>query len=460
MKTRWTSPSGVLVLVTALSAGCSVRPQWPEPEAAARIAVRAEAPIVFRGAGGESEGVDSGADGASLPLHEAIGRALTTNAEIQAALARVKAAYAEAHQARLLPNPVLSVALRFPEAGTQPTVEASLAADLLSLLRKPGQVRAADHRLRAAGAEAVAAVLDAVAEVEQQYAAVQAHDAMAPELDGQKRLLRRLRDLAVSRFEAGEGTRLDVTTLETQQAELDVEVASHGQERRDARLLLARLIGTPSSEARWLLDPWEIGPALPNQESEWIAAALKQRPEIQSRAWELAALGVEIDLTRWLLAEGGEAGVEAEHEEGEWSVGPAIAVPLPIFDWGQAKREIARAKQVEAMHHLLQSKRVVIEEVRRAFARYTASADTYRRIHNELLPLLERRRTGAEAAYRAGEADVVFLILTEQELQTSRARLFDLQRRTSQSLSQLRRAVGGVGHSPVISSAATQPNNQ
>ena len=38
-----------------------------------------------------------------------------------------------------------------------------------------------------------------------------------------------------------------------------------------------------------------------------------------------------------------ELGAEAERDEREWSIGPAIALPIPIFDQGQARRASARA---------------------------------------------------------------------------------------------------------------------
>ena len=99
-------------------------------------------------------------------LDDAVERAMRHDPGLQAALARVRAALAEADQARLLPNPVLSVALRFPEAGAgKPVIEAGLAADLLSVLQQPGRIKAADHRLRAASAEALTTALDLLFEV-------------------------------------------------------------------------------------------------------------------------------------------------------------------------------------------------------------------------------------------------------------------------------------------------------
>ena len=102
--------------------------------------------------------------------------------------------------------------------------------------------------------------------------------------------------------------------------------------------MLSRLIGHPSGEANWRVSPWEPPPLLRNPEPEWIKAALEHRPEIQSKRWELSALGAERKLAWFAPFEGLETGAESERDA-EWSVGPSISSPIPIFDFGQARRD-------------------------------------------------------------------------------------------------------------------------
>jgi outer membrane protein TolC len=363
------------------------------------------------------------------------------------ALARVRASLAEAQQARLLPNPILSVALRWPEGGGGTIVEASVAAELLSLLKKPGQISAADDRLRAASSDAVAAVLDVWAELQDRYVEVQALDALVPVLEARRRLVERMRLVAQSRLGAGEGTRLDVTTLEAQLVELEVEIAERELERREARLALARLIGRPSDEAHWSIDAWAAPQEVAGSEGAWIASAMTHRPEIEAIAWSLQALGMEERLTGLAWLEGDEVGVDVERDDG-WSVGPAFSLALPIFDWGQAGRANAQARRAEALHQLTATRRQVVEEVRRAHAAYVASHRVLEQVRDRLVPLLERREEEAESAYRAGQSDVLALILAQQGLQAGRARRIELERKTRESLNRLHRAVGGAGRAP------------
>lgn len=451
-----------LLTLALLLGGCASRPGWPQPERAAQLAAGTGDAVQFQSDAAAVDGPAlDGPSGVLLTRAEAVRQCLATHPGIQATLARVHLASAQAHQARLLPNPVLRVAMRFPEAGGDPVIEAGLSAELLSLLQKPGRVRAADARLRAASAEAVSKVLDVLAEVQSRYAAAQAFDALLPVLRERAKLLARLRDIAESRLRAGEGIRLDVTTLRAQEVELEVEIAERLLEQREARLELARLIGRPSDAAAWALEP---GPASPRAsmaeagEEAWVGVALEHRPEIQARVWELAALGVEVRLAQWAILDGAEAGLDSEHD-GRWSVGPETALPLPLFDWGQASRDAARARRAEAAHELTQARRTVVEEVRRALTAYESSRHTAARASEAWLPLLEQRQREAEAVYRAGHSDVIPVILATQDLHAGRARLIESQRRAAEALIRLHRAAGGAGHAPATASTS-QPANQ
>jgi hypothetical protein len=87
---------------------------------------------------------DESGDPETLTMEEAVRLAVTTDPGIQASLARVRIALADAKQSRLLPNPILNLAFRFPQGGAAPVFEASLAQDLISILRIPRQSSAAE----------------------------------------------------------------------------------------------------------------------------------------------------------------------------------------------------------------------------------------------------------------------------------------------------------------------------
>lgn len=430
----------IALLAGALAGGCAARPTEAELHAALSKAGVGNA-IEFRLHGAPADAGLPAPD--TLTVSEAVRRTLMVDPRVQIALSRVRAAEADADQARLLPNPIVSLVPRFPENSGKPIIDADLGFDLLSLLRRPGRVSAADHRLRSASAEAISAVLDAIAEVEDRYAAVQSLDAQMPVLQRQRALLERLRNLAQDRLNNGEGTRLDVTTSESQQLTLEVEIAQKRLARREERLSLARLIGDPSGPADWKLDPWAAPPAV-GSEARWVRAALERRPEVASQRWELAAFGVETRLARFSPFEPAEIGAGSERDQ-VWTVGPAVSFPVPLFDWGQAQRAKAQAMQSEAEHKLTLIQRTVIEEVRKAHAAYLESLAAVELARGRLVPTQERRRMETEEAYKAGQTDVTTLVLADQDLLASKAKLIELEEQASSALVKMQRAVGGPG---------------
>lgn len=421
--------------------GCHGPVPAVDPTGSISTALNVRDAIVFQIEGGPTD--ESFENAGTLTLSEAMRRAVTTDPAIQASLARVYIALADARQSRLLPNPILNLAIRWPRAGGTPIVEASLAQDLIAILMMPRKASAADHRLHAAAADAVTTALDVASELQERYATVQAFDELVPVLQQRRELLDRLADLAKARLDAGEGRRQDLTVLQAQCVELDVEIATTVQERRDERLRLARLIGEPSGAADWTLERWRSPDAVSTAESAWVEAALACRPEVQSQTWLLAALGDDMALLNLLPFEGASAGVSAEADDG-WSVGPELATPIPLFDMGQARRDRASAEQIEARHELTRLKRMVVEDVRRAFESLQATKSNLERVRSDLIPLQQQRLSAAEATFRA-ERDITGLILAEQDLRDSQARAVELERQVTVALIRLHRAVGGPG---------------
>ncbi|MCC7170079.1 MAG: TolC family protein [Planctomycetes bacterium] len=243
-------------------------------------------------------------------------------------------------------------------------------------------------------------------------------------------------------------------TLDAQRVELLVSIDRTRLEERTSRLRLARLIGQPSSEATWTLDPWSSPATRRQSEREWIDAALLARPEIQAIAWRLRALGDEEGLLRLLPWEGASVGIDAQRDSG-WQLGPSLSAPLPILDDGSARRSHNVAEQLEARHELTLAKRRVVEEVRVAYQSLVASVANLGRIRGELIPLQEQRRQLAEDAYRAGQTDVTPLFLAEQDLRIAQLQAVEVEAQAARALVRLQRAVGGPGVAERLASASS-----
>lgn len=436
---RWTALAALLV------AGCQLPRIDPGAEQAIERAIGLPAgAIEFR-----FDPVEAAATPDRLTLAEAVQRAVGNSQELQAALARVRMAAADADQARLLANPVLSLVCRWG-AGL-PQIEAGLTATLVEALQMPARARAADNRLRQAAAAALTTALDVVAAVQERYARVQALDALVPLLAERLELMRSLVAVAQNRLEAGFGAQADVTALDAERVALEVEIDGAALQRREQRLRLSRELGEPAAAAAWQLDAWTPPSVALAGEAAWLDAAVRHRPELQALAWRLAALGDDVATARLAAFDGLALGIDAQRD-GDWAYGPALALPLPVFDGGGARRDRLTAEQSEARHQWQGQLRLVVEEVRTAHVALAANLQNLRRMQQQLIPLQQQRRQQAEELYRAGETDATALFLAEQDLRAAQARAIDIELQSVLALTRLQRAVGG----PAVA-AATGP---
>jgi outer membrane protein TolC len=431
------------LFVPALVAGCQPATRPDVPADAARL-TGVDNAIVFREDPGPLD-LPAPADPTLTP-EQAVRLALSRDPRVQASLARVRVAEADAHQARLLPNPILTIDLRYPlQSGSNTAFEPTLTADLLSLLQKPAQISAADHRLRAAAVTALVTVLDVMSEVQEAYASARSVDVEIENARQRRARLQRLRDLAQKRLDAGDATRLDVLTVDAQLMQAALEMSDLEQQRVDERLTLGRLLGHPRSDVEWRLSPWSPPPDLPMApESAWVDLALANRPEIQAHLWELRALGAESRGAALPPLQGGEIGVHGEHDP-EWRVGPTLAVPLPIFDFGQAAREKVRAEQIAAGHELVQAQLEVIQNVRSAYAGYRHARRALVDAQTMLLPLQRQQLEGAQLAYESGDVDLATLLIAQNEFDLTLGKIVEFQEKLTVARVKLQRAAGGAG---------------
>ena len=426
-------------ILSALGLGLSVScatPPGPDIRAAAGLANA----VQFHT---ESLRTDAPPVSNALDLPAAVERAVRQSPTLQIALTEVRAAEANARQSRLLPNPVLSIVFRQPNGSGSTVIETGLSADLLSVLQTPRRIRAADNQLRAASARAIGAALDVIADTKKSYHAANVLRQEVALLEQGTGHIDRLLQIAQHRLDAGEGTRLDVATLEARRAETRIDLQERRLKLTRERLTLARLLGQPSGDTAWQqTTPLPVA-ASAWPEADWLAAALRNRPEIQADRWQLAALGDSQALARLALFESSAAGLDAERE-GDWSLGPSLAVTLPLFDWGQARRAKARALAIAARHRLTQTVRRTVQEVRQAHAAQSKLAAAAAQAREQLTPLQQQRVALARAVYESGQSEITPLLLAELDLQKAQLQTVQLELRAAAAGIELRRASGGA----------------
>lgn len=421
-----------------LLASCQSPPSQTATIDAVRSASGSDALIAFR----SDLPIDEHISGDSLSLADAVKLGLESDPELQMALARVRIAAADADQARLLPNPVLNFILRWGPG--KPQFEISLAQDFIEILTMPSRMDAADNRLRESSSRAITAALESLERIQLQYADAQAATEMVPLLESRLGLLDKLRATAQDRLDAGEGTQEEVTALRARQAQVAIDLRDARINQQRQRLQLARLVGEPSSDARWTLDALAAVSIAPADEQAWIASTLEHEPELQAISWKLAALGDDLTLARASIWQGASLGVDSQRDDA-WFTGPSITTPLPVFDTGKARTDRAAAAITEARHEFTLAARTSIERTRVALRTFVAAKDIHASVDGDLLPLERSRLELARESLGAGYSDISALILAEEDLRLAEIRELEMRRLAARSLAQLQRAGGGPG---------------
>ena len=438
----------IQLLAIALAFGCAVTPPGHDTAAQIQSAASLANAIEFHT---EALPAEAAAAADRLTLSAALERALRQSPEVQIALADVRTAQAAAHQSRLLPNPILDIAFRFPEGGGRTVIEAGLTAEFTQLLQRPRRISASDATLRAASAKAVTTVLNVMHETQQNYFNAVGLRRETQILIQRNSRLGELLKVAEVRLAAGEGTKLDVATLKAEQATADIDLGDVTLKIRRAHFSLAHRLGQPRGRIDWILATPLFTQIALRGEPDAIAHGLRVRPEIQADRWQLAALEDQTALARLAWMENNAAGLAAERDS-DWSLGPSVVLPLPIFDWGQAKSSRARAQAIAARQRLTQTTRQVAREIRQAHDAVAQLMTTTRQARTQLVPLHEERVRLARVIFDAGQEDVTKLHLAELDLLGAQLKLVRLEHRTALAIIALDRATGG--------STEDKPNDQ
>src|SRR5690242_17369023 len=150
-----------------LAGCCAEAPPNPPEQDMARV-TGVDGAIRFDTTGGplDAPAGAPAADAELLTIESAARQALATDPKVQQAIAKVRAAEADAQQARLLPNPVVTLTVRFREAAfASPIITPAISEELLAFITLPRRASAADNAVRAAAADALGAVLDVLVNV-------------------------------------------------------------------------------------------------------------------------------------------------------------------------------------------------------------------------------------------------------------------------------------------------------
>jgi outer membrane protein, heavy metal efflux system len=359
-----------------------------------------------------------------LTLAAAVQIALLENRRLQARYAELGIAQAHLAQAGLLGNPVFDAALRFPAGGGKPEIDASVVTHFLKVLFLPLRVRVATAEVEAAKLGVTGDVLELAGRTRAAFVELQADLQLAE-------MWRQVAESTAASYDAAKALR---AAGNTRAMDLDRERAFHDRSllqladarsaAADARERLNVLMGLWGEKTGWTLSP-----RLPDVPKETVELAdLESRAVAASvdlararREIEATALGLGVtDATRF-LSDDAKAGASAEREAGEWSVGPTVSLPIPLFDQGQGRIAQAQARLRGRLADYYALAVEVRAAARRAAQTFLSARSKAVFARDEVLPLAGRLVNEAQLQYNAMQIGV-FELLQEKARQIQAGR--------------------------------------
>lgn len=347
-----------------------------------------------------------------LTADAAVQIALLSNRQLQALYEELDIAQADFVQAGLLKNPIFDANVRFATSGSGTGIDLGIAQDFVSLIYMPLRKGRAATAFEAAKLRVIAAVLDFASETQTAYYEAQAAeqlvemrrsvvDATAASLE----LAQRLRD-------AGNIRELDLANERALHEESRLRLAAAQAIVISRREQLNELMGLWGEDTTW-----RMAARLPGIPEDAIDADNLEHRAVESsldlgiarREIEIAAreLGIAKPFGNagggWL--DDAEVGAVAEREleggEGGWSVGPSLALSIPIFDQGQAAIASAQARLRQASQRYYATAVQIRARVRATYAATIEARDRARHYERVLLPLRQTIVDETQLQYNA-----------------------------------------------------------
>ena len=351
----------------------------------------------------------------TLSLQDAIQAALRRNPSIAAGAASTLAAHQAARGASALANPELTVA---------PSVVGEAGSDSVVLLTQPLEIngtrtaraRIAGHQASAATQDANAARRDVVLRVKLLYWET-----------AQAQQLVRLNEENIAYLETLDSTvrkQIEVGKIPGAQAiKTEIELARARQELAQARLglqttkaELCSMLNRPPNDDVTIGDELVFADQTLDRDS-LAATALRSRPEVLSSAAQVAGAQAEIGAARADRL----PDLALQFRKESWDSaggGIAVAITLPLLDWGLARAKVRHAELVSASRRMLleSARNEVTLEVDQSIAAARTSAAIVREYQGGILDRSDQLAALAQKGYEKGATSYIEVLEAQRTL--------------------------------------------
>src|SRR5262245_11419569 len=385
-----------------------------------------------------------------LSPETAVQIALLRNRSLQAAFADLGIAQAELVQAGLLRNPVLTAAVRFGIGASGVGADLGLVQDFLDVVQIPLRRRVAQAQLEATTFAVGAAVFALAVDVKEAFFEAQGAQQMTELRQQVSEATQLSADLAQRQHGAGNLTDLDLANQQALHEEAKLALAEAEVDAFESREHLTALLGLWGEETRW-----SMAPRLPPLPAEDLppegleSLAVSRRLDLAAARRQVGAAASNVALVRFfgLVPEAG-AGISSEREidDGVWSLGPSLEIPVPLFDQSQARLAAGRALQRQSEESFAALAVRIRSEVRSAWVRLDTARRRVRYFEQVVLPLRSQIVDQTQREYNAMQLGVYQLLQAKRDEIEAGSTYVDSLRDYWKSHVALERALGTGEH--------------
>jgi outer membrane protein TolC len=340
-----------------------------------------------------------------LDAEAAVRIALVNSPRVQDAFATLQLSDADRVQAASLPNPVFAFG-RLTE-GSEREIDRLLSFNVVGLLTLPWQARWAGQRHESAKLQAAQSVLVLAADTRRAWVRAVAAQQGVAYLRDAKDAAEAGAELAHRMARAGNWSALQRTREQLLLADAAAQLARAEQAAVASREQLNRLLGLSGERTTYTL-PDRL-PPLPQAAPELgdvQALALRDRLDVRSAQARNTAVAGALGLTRATsVVDAMELGVarNTKFDNGpdrsrRTQRGFELALPIPLFDWGQARNGRAQALYLQSAARVRDVGVLAASEAREAWQGWNTAYALARRYRDEVLPL--RRKVNEEMVLR------------------------------------------------------------
>ncbi len=342
-----------------------------------------------------------------LGMNEAVQLALANSPAVQTLLAQSWVDMALANQTGRIANPVFTLErMRFAD---ELALGRWLSFGLLDLLTLPQRQEISKSQVALARVQLSANVVEQVTQLRQAWVRAVAAQQLWRYAEQVKRSAEASAELARRMQQVGNFSKLQRARQQVFYADSSAQLAFSQHASTAAREELIRQLGLTDAQAEQLKLPERL-PDLPQQPRSAAVvstAASQQRLDVQIARSQLEIAGKAQGLNLLTSLVDVELAVRRDSVfknsagSGTSGQGFELAIRLPIFDWGDAKREAMNAQSLAAANRYDSTVRGAASQLRESYSAYRTAFEVARHYRDEIVPLRSAMAEENQLRYNA-----------------------------------------------------------